>query len=154
MKKAKNSFVQNSVSYYQVKSSAIPEYVRCKRFMPSEWDNNLISVNQLVFVDGDFYDSSCIELPSNELVEVSLEDMSILREEWDRLDKKFTEERWRFVPLFWGTIRIEDLFKNITSEALKNYQSQEFERFGFIFTYAEWDERLLWLCTRSPEVIC
>jgi hypothetical protein len=154
MKKDKNSFVQNPVSYYQVKSSAIPEYVRCKRFLSNGWDNDLISVNQLLFFNGDFYDSNCIEIPSNELAEVSLEDMRKLRKEWDRLEKKFTEERWVFVPLFWGTLRIEDLFENITSEVLKNYQSQGFERFGFIFTYAEWDERLLWLCTRSAEVIC
>jgi hypothetical protein len=70
------------------------------------------------------------------------------------IEKKITEENWVFVPLFWGTLRIEDLFENITSEVLKNYQSQGFERFEFIFTYAEWDERLLWLCTRSAEVIC
>jgi len=56
MKKAKSSFVQNSVSYYQVKSSAIPEYVRCKRFLSNEWNNGFISVNQLLFVNGDFYD--------------------------------------------------------------------------------------------------
>jgi hypothetical protein len=61
--------------------------LRCKRFLSNAWNNDLISVNQLLFVNGDFYDSNCIELPSNELAEVSLEDMRKLRKEWDRLEK-------------------------------------------------------------------
>ncbi len=157
MRKAKNNFFQNSLLYYQVKSSEIPEYVRCQRFIPNEWDNDLIPVNQLVFVNGDFYDSNCIELLSNELTELSLEHMNNLQEEWDRLEKKITEEKFPIFPLFWGTrgtISIEDLFKNITSDILKKYHSRGFERFGFIFTYGEWDEQLLWLCQRSDEVIC
>jgi hypothetical protein len=72
MRKATKNLSQSSRSYYQIKSNEIPEYVRCERFIPTEWDNSLISVNQLVFVDGDFRDSSCIEVLSNELTEVSL----------------------------------------------------------------------------------
>ena len=157
MRKAKNNFVQNSLSYYQVKSSEIPEYVRCKRCIPNEWDNDLIPVNQLVFVDGDFRDSSCIEVSSNELTEVSLAHMKRLQEEWHRLEKKFTEEKLVIFPLFWGTrgtISIEDLFEDITSDVLKKYQSRRFERFGFIFTYDEWAGQILWRCQRSDEVNC
>ncbi len=156
MRKATNNLSQSSRSYYQIKSNEIPEYVSCERFIPSEWDNNLISVNQLVFVDGDFCDSSCIEVSSNELTEVSLAHMRRLKEEWDRLEKKFTEKKLPIFPLFWGTrgtIRIEDLFEDITSDVLKKYQSRGFERFGFIFTYGEWAEQLLWRCQRSDEVI-
>lgn len=156
MKKAKNNFEQNYFSYYQIKSSEIPEYVRYQVVIPSEWDNNLISVNQLVFVDGAFRDSRCIEVFSNELTEVSLEHMNNLQEEWDRLEKKFTEEKFPIFPLFGGTretIRIEDLFEDITSDVLKKYQSRGFERFGFIFTYNEWAGQILWRCQRSDEVI-
>lgn len=134
MKKTKNNFVQNSVSYsyYQIKSTEIPEYVRCERFIPNEGDNDLISVNQLLFVDGDFDDSRCIEIPSNELVEVSLEYINRLRETWCKLEKYFTDNNYRCVLLGYETIRMEDLF-GLTSAMLKtceiNHKYRRFQRF-------------------------
>jgi hypothetical protein len=158
MKKAKNNFVKNSISYYKIKSSEIPEYVRCERFMPNEWDNNLISVNQLVFVDGDFHDSRCIEIHSNELVVVSLEYINRLRETWCQLEKYFTYSNCVCVLLGDGTIRMEDLF-GLTSDILKiceiKYKYKPIQRFGYVFTYGEYgvDDQLFWRCEMSDEVI-
>lgn len=159
MKKAKNNFAQNSVTYYQVKSSEIPEYLRCKGCIPNKWDNGMISVNQLLFVNGDFYDSRCTKISSNELAEVSLEEVNRLRETWCQLEKYFTESNWIYVTLGYETIRMEDLFE-LTSDMLKTckikYKYRGFQRFGYIFTYGEYgvDDQLLWRCQRSDDIIC
>lgn len=159
MRKAKNNFVQNSLSYYQVKLSEIPEYVRCERFIPNHWDNDMILVNQLLFIDGDFRDSRCIEISSNELVEVSLESINKLRETWCQLERYFTDSNYICVLLGYGTIQIEDLF-GLTSHMLKTceikYKYRDFQRLEYIFTYGESgvNEQLFWRCEMSDEVIC
>jgi len=151
MRKAKHNFLQNSLSYYQVKSSEIPEYVRCKHFIPNQWDNGMILVNQLLFIDGNFRDSICIEIPSNELVEFSLESIDRLRETWCQLERYFINGN-RPVLLGYETIRMEALF-GLTSDILNKYR--RFQRFGYVFTYGEYGlyDQLFWRCEIFDESI-
>ena len=160
MRKAKSIFNPDPMSYYQIKSIDIPEYVQTEHFIYNEYDDSGVRVNKLVFVNKNFEPHpQPIIISKNQLTKISLEDMSRVQESWRKLEYYFTIKNYSSLPLDLVELKMEELF-NITSDVLKPYEiklkSTELERCGYIFLYGEYgmDDQLRWHCRKSDQPIC